>query len=210
MKPSSNEKATNATVRRHAPPRDDRTAVEQATHQVWEAGPPDSHIQFSLRHLVLTEITGVVGRWRAKLALDPEHPIRSSVEVVADAGSLETGVVERDNHMRSAEFLDILTFPEIHFRSTDVRLGEDQGRYLIVGDLTIRDVTREVTMVAERLGPSAPLAAGSRLDFAAYAIVNRQDFGLRWNQDLDRGGLVASDRIDLRISVAARPSGAGS
>jgi polyisoprenoid-binding protein YceI len=124
--------------------------------------------------------------------------------VVVDAGSLETGTVERDNQIRSPEFLDIRVFPEIGFRSREIRPGNGEGRFVIVGDLTIRDVTREVTVIAERQGPTPPPTGEPKLVFVAHATVDRQDFGLHWNQDLDHGGIVAGDKVDLQIRIDAR------
>jgi polyisoprenoid-binding protein YceI len=183
---------------------DKRAAKRHPAQMLWQAGPPESEMRFTLRHLVLSEIRGLVARWHATLRLDFDQPSRSSVEVVADAASLETGATERDNHIRSAEFLKTWSFPEIRFRSTNVRAGDREGQFLIMGDLTIRGVTREVTVTAERLGAAGRPSANSSLVFMCHAIVDRQAFGLHWNQDLDCGGVVVSDEIDVHIRVEAR------
>jgi len=170
------------------------------------AGPPTSEIRFHLHHLLLAEITGRVGRWTATLALDLEQPTRSSVEIVIDAGSLETGAVERDNHTRSPQFLNIAMYPEIRFRSREIIVVEGFERFMIVGDLTIRDVTREVTVVVERYGLSEePHDHQGVLEFTAHATISRRDFGLRWHEELDRGGLIASDNVDIEMRVMAQP-----
>jgi polyisoprenoid-binding protein YceI len=182
----------------------ERTPKRQAERVLWPAGPPESEMGFTLRHLVLSEIRGVVARWHATLRLDFDQPSRSFVEVVADAASLETGATERDNHIRSVEFLKTWSFPEIRFRSTNVRAGDGEGRFVITGDLTIRNVTHEVTVTAERRGVAGRPPVGSRLLFTAHSIIDRQDFGLHWNQDLDRGGVVVSDKVDLQIRIEAR------
>jgi polyisoprenoid-binding protein YceI len=176
------------------------------TQRAWRAEPPGSEIRFSLRHLVLSEISGRVGRWRADIDVDYDDPTRSSVEVVVDAASFETGAVERDNHIRSLEFLDVRSFPEIHFRSTEVRAGDREDQFVIVGDLTIRHITRKLTVLAERQRAAAGAGETSSLVFSAHASVNRQDFGLRWNVDLDRGGVVVGDKVDLQIRIDARPA----
>jgi polyisoprenoid-binding protein YceI len=166
--------------------------------ELWHAGPPDSEIHFSLRHLVVAEIAGRATRWSAVLRLDFEQPGLSTVEVVIDAASLETGSPERDQHVRSAEFLDTRAYPQIRFASREVRpLG--RGGYEVVGDLTIRDVTRPATLEVEQTAPD-PLA------FAARATIDRQAFGLHWNQDLDVGGVVVGDKIDLRFTLRPRPA----
>ena len=179
-------------------------ANRRTVREIWRAGPPDSEMRFTIRHLVLSEISGVVARWRATLDVDFDQPTRSRVEVVVDAASLETGTIERDHHIRSVEFLKTWAFPEIRFRSSEIRPGDGEGRFVITGDLTIRNVTRTVTVTAERQGAAGHPAADSKLVFTAHAILDRQDFGLHWNQDLDRGGVVVGDKVDLRVRVVAR------
>jgi polyisoprenoid-binding protein YceI len=185
------------------PTRADRRTDEQRPvdrTQLWLAGPPTSEIRFSLRHLVVAEIAGRATRWSAKLRFDFEQPNLSAVEVVIDAASLDTGSAQRDEHVRSAEFLDARAFPQLRFESREVRaLGH--GRYEVAGDLTIRDVTRPVTLDVEERPPRAEAAAGAPLAFTARAAIDRQAFGLHWNQDLDVGGVVVGDKIDLRIAL---------
>jgi polyisoprenoid-binding protein YceI len=183
-----------------------------ARADLWHAGPRESEIRFSLKHLGLAEVSGHVGRWSAAITLDVDQPSRSSIDVVVDASSLETGATVRDNHMRSSGFLNIVTYPEIRFRSRQIRSVDDDRRFTVVGDLTIRDVTREVTVAVERQDPSrtipARAASERKLVFTARASINRQDFGLRWHQELDWGGLIAGDKVDLESRVVARPGGA--
>jgi polyisoprenoid-binding protein YceI len=167
----------------------------------WVAGPPGSEILFSVRHFVLGEIRGRAGRWSGTFALDTRRSSRSRVEVVVDATSLETGDAERDDHFRSAEFLDVRSFPEIRFRSRDVHSGADGRIYTLTGDLTIRDVTRRLTFaVSEQDEDAAERPAATRV-FVGHAVVDRQEFGLHWNQDLDRGGLIVGDKVDVAIRV---------
>lgn len=185
---------------------DRRTGRPRAVREDWQAGPPDSQMRFALRHLVLSEISGLVGRWRATLRLDFDQPSRSSVDVVIDAASVDTGASDRDDHIRSAEFLDTTSFPEIRFRSTEIRPGEREGRFIVVGSLSIRDVTREVSVTVERQGAAGRPPADSKLVFTAEAELDRQDFGLHWNQDLDWGGLVVGDKVRVQIRFEARRS----
>jgi polyisoprenoid-binding protein YceI len=176
---------------------DERRPVDRS--ELWLAGPPASEIRFTLRHLVIAEIAGRAMRWSAKLRFDFEQPTLSAVEVVIDAASLDTGSPQRDEHVRSAEFLDARAFPQIRFESREVRpLGHD--RYEVAGELTIRDVTRPVTLDVEQRAPRAE-GGGAPLAFTARAAIDRQAFGLHWNQDLDVGGVVVGDKIDLRIAL---------
>lgn len=174
--------------------------------QKWRADAAKSRLGFTLRHLVLSQISGEVRNWRATILIDSQDPSRSSVEAVVDAGSLDTAEPERDEHMRSEEFLNVARFPEMHFRSRLVSpLGE--GRFTVVGDLTIRDVTREVKLDLEDGGRRCDAWGTEHATFRAHGTINRQDFGLRWNQDLDTGGVVVGDKVDLALTVEAVAEG---
>ncbi len=178
-------------------------ANAQVGRELWQAGPPESEMRFTFRHFVFGEISGLVGRWRATILPDFDRPSRSSVQVIVDPASLDTANAERDDQIRSPEFLDVRSFPEIRFRSAAVRAGDREGRFLIAGHLTIRNVTNEVTVTADRQGANHA-ATGDALLFSAQATIDRQRFGLHWNQDLDRGGVVVGDKVDLRFRVEAR------
>ena len=171
--------------------------------EVWHAGPRESELRFSLRHVILARISGRVGRWRASFVIDLDQPSRSSIEVVVDAASLETDAAERDEQTRSPVFLDIGRFPEIRFCSRDVRAHGDR-RLLITGDLTIRDVTREAQVEVERMPTVAVHSHVSKLVFKGHVSLSRQDFGLRWPGEPDGGGLRAGDNIDIDFKVNAR------
>lgn len=177
------------------------TSTGESMVELWEAGPPGSEIRFTLQHLVLLEITGVARRWHAVMGIDRDHPERSAIEVVIDAASIDTGSPERDEHLRSAEFLDVENFPEIRFQSTEVRTDTDGG-FVVVGELEVKDVTREVVLAGVYEGDAGPNA---RLVFIARTMVDRQEMRLHWNQDLDHGGIVVGDKVDLDIRLAAKP-----
>src|SRR5690606_33080190 len=126
----------------------------------------------------------------------------SSVEVESDASSIDTGVVDRDNHRRSADFLGVEHFPKLRFQSQRAeQLGND--RYRFYGDLTIRDVTREVALDVEYAGQAQDPWGQQRAAFTATTALDRSDFGLTWNQMLEAGGVVVGDRIDIELEVQA-------
>jgi polyisoprenoid-binding protein YceI len=188
-----------AALERQPAPRKSRPRPE-----VWHAGPRESEIRFSLRHLILAKLSGRISRWRASFVIDLDQPSRSAIEVVVDAGSLDTGAPERDDLTRSAAFLDIGRFPEIRFRSREVRPRGDR-RLLITGDLTIRDVTRDVEVEVERTPTVAVRSHVSKLVFKGHTSISRQDFRLRWPSELDRGGgLRTGDNIDIDFKLNAR------
>lgn len=176
------------------------------TPQIWWADDAESRLTFTLRHLVLSQIVGVVRTWHATIWIDVEQPGRSSVNAVIEAASLDTQDVSRDEHIRSAEFLDVATHPEIRFRSRRVNVISP-SRSDIVGDLTIRGVTREITLSLDDNGRSRDGNGRERAVFHVRGSINRQDFGLRWNQDLDTGGVVVGDKIEVEIAVNAIQDG---
>ena len=163
----------------------------------WEIRLEGSHLTFVLRHLVISQIRGQFRRWGGTLFLDRTSPWRSSVEVWIDLASLETNSVERDDHIRSPELLDVQRFPLAEFKSTAV---EPQGDRLVVrGRLQLHGVTRDVELDVEpRTGPPYE----GRNVYAIRGKLDRQSFGLHWNQDLDVGGVVVADEITVSAELA--------
>jgi len=170
--------------------------------QIWNAGPPESDLRFSLRHLLFTQMIGRVTRWKATAAIDLEQPERSWVDVVVDAASFDTGDAERDQHIGSVEFLETRLHPEIRYRSTAVTALPGGNRWLVTGDLTIRQVTLPATVELESDDRGSWDA--DRIILKGHAVINRQDFGLRWNQDLDRQGVVVGNEVELTMRIVAR------
>lgn len=171
----------------------------------WHAGPRESELRFSLRRLLVTRVSGRVGHWRASCVVDLDQPGRSSIDVVIDAASITTGDAARDAYARSAEFLDVARFPEIRFRSREVRPQPGGRRLKIVGDLTIRDVTREVAVIVDDKGAASLRSRSPRLVFTGRASISRHDFGLRWYHERDqRAGVIAGDAVDVELDLSVR------
>ena len=170
--------------------------------EFWHAGPRESEILFSLKGLGLGAITGRVGRWRATVVVDLEQPSRYALDVVIDAGSLDTGESGRDDYARSPAFLDVERFPEMRFLSREIGAGDGGHSLTITGELTIKDVTREVRFVVAQDNPESLLAGESKLTFEGHISIRRRlDFGLRWQ---DEPALAAGDVVDVDLSVSAR------
>lgn len=170
--------------------------------KAWNIDTTHSSIHFTVRHMVFAKVRGRFGVWSGKVHLDEQDLAGSSVEVEIDASSIDTGVVDRDNHLRSADFLDVEHFPKLRFQSRRVeQLGND--RYRFYGDLTIRDVTREVALDVEYAGQAQDPWGQQRAAFTATTALDRSDFGLTWNQMLEAGGVVVGDRIDIELEVQA-------
>jgi len=166
----------------------------------WEIDGSKSTLTFALRHLVVGEIRGTFGRWGGVLLLDPAHLRRSSLAVWIELASLDTGSAERDAHLRSPELLDVARFPRAEFRSTGVALRAD-GDAVVSGRLDLHGVTRDVdlTVIAQGTGAHEKGVLPGR--YVVHGRFDRQAFGLHWNQDLDVGGIVVGDNVELTAHV---------
>jgi polyisoprenoid-binding protein YceI len=168
----------------------------------WNIDAAHSSINFSIRHMVVSKVRGRFATFTGTVNLDDADVTRSVVEATIDASSIDTGTAARDTHLRSADFFDVEKFPELRFRSTRIeRLDAD--RYRVVGQLTIRDVTREVSLDVEAGGRAKDPWGNERAGFVARVVLDRKDFGLGWNQVLEAGGVLVGDRVDIELDVQA-------
>jgi polyisoprenoid-binding protein YceI len=151
---------------------------------------------------MISKVRGRFGTVSGTIQLDEADITRSSVTAEIDVTTIDTREAQRDGHLRSADFFDVENFPKITFRSTRVeREGED--RATVVGDLTIRGVTREVKLAVEEEGTAKDPWGGDRIAFSATAKIDRRDFGLTWNQALETGGVLVANEIKLILDVQA-------
>ena len=172
------------------------------TTSSWNLDTVHSGINFTVRHMVVSKVRGRFARFSGTVALDESDLTRSSVEATIDAASIDTGTAQRDDHLRSADFLDVERFPEIRFLST--RIEKVSGdRYRLTGELTIHGVTRSVALEAEYGGRGKDPWGNERVGFTAKGAIDRKDFGLVWNQALETGGVLVSARVDLELEVQA-------
>lgn len=167
--------------------------------ECWQVVGIESALTFSLRHLVMSEIRGRFRRWGAILVLDREDPSRALLKAWIDLASIDTGSCERDQHIRSAEFFDVARFPFAEFRSDTIAALDDR-RFVARGPLALHGLNQPVELVVTP-GPKREDAGITRAPYEVCATIDRQAFGLRWNQDLDAGGLVVGDRIDIHARV---------
>ena len=176
----------------------------------WTFEPGHTAAEFRARHMMVTEVRGAFKNVRGKLEFDPADPQAASVEATIDAATIWTGEEHRDAHLRSDNFLDVENHPHITFRGGDVEVvGEHDAR--VTGDLTIRGVTRSVTLRVRYLGdwPTPWWEDGEdkgpklRAGFVAETEINRHDFGVSWNDTLDRGGIVVGDTVHIVIDAEA-------
>jgi len=166
----------------------------------WQVDPSRSKLVFALRHLVVSEIRGELTRWGGDLVLDPDHPTRTKVDVWIDPASLETGDYERDAHVRSAEFLDVARFPRAEFISTRIESTRD-GVVVMRGRLELHGVPRDVELEIRSTRTWVDADGHARSDYRVRGEIDRQEFGLHWNQDLDVGGIVVGDKIEIKAEV---------
>jgi polyisoprenoid-binding protein YceI len=168
----------------------------------WEIDSSHSGIHFSVRHMVVAKVRGNFARWVGTVLAEDGDLSRAQVNVVIDASSIDTGVAERDAHLKSPDFLDVLGFPEITFTSKRVdKQGDEMLR--VSGDLTIRGATREVVLDVEYAGRTKDPWGNERAGFTAKTAIERSDFGLTWNQVLEAGGVMVGDRLSIEIEVEA-------
>lgn len=170
----------------------------------WSIDPAHTQVDFGVKHMMFTKVRGQFSELDGSVVLDRENPAASSVSVTIDASSIDTGVSDRDDHLRSADFFDVERYPEITFESKRVSgVLEEGGELEIVGDLTMHGVTREVTLDASFDGTGTDPWGGTRGGFAATTRIDRRDFGLGWNQALETGGVLVGHDIDISLQVQA-------
>ena len=171
----------------------------------WKLDPTHSQVEFSVKHMMFTTVRGRFGALDGTITLDAEAPEQSSVEATIDAASLDTRVADRDAHLKSGDFFDVESYPTLVFRSRDVRgpVGTSGETFEVVGDLTIRGVTREVILDARFEGTGTDPWGGTRAGFSAQITIDRRDFGLTWNQALETGGVLVGHEVKIDLQVQA-------
>ncbi|MGO8996921.1 MAG: YceI family protein [Polyangiaceae bacterium] len=162
-----------------------------------------SEITFTVRHMMFAKVRGQFKKWTTTLAYDPVDPTKSKVQVEIDASSIDTREAQRDGHLRSADFFDVEKFPKITFKSKriEAKPGAGKGHYTLVGDLTMRDATHEVTLDVEQTGGGKDPWGNARTGFSLKGSLNRGDWGLKWNQALEAGGVLVSDKVEIEIEA---------
>jgi polyisoprenoid-binding protein YceI len=172
-------------------------------NQRWEIDSSHSSVHFVVRHMVISKVRGQFARWSGTIFSDESGaPERSRVEVTIDASSIDTGVADRDAHLKSPDFLDVATYPEIKFTANNV-VKSSPERFRLIGQLTIRGVTKEVELDVEYTGRAKDPWGNLRAGFSAKTSIDRKEFGLKWNQALEAGGVLVADRVDIELEVEA-------
>jgi polyisoprenoid-binding protein YceI len=168
----------------------------------WEIDSSHSSVHFSVRHLVIAKVRGLFARWSGTVQVPDGDFSKATLTLTIDASSIDTGVADRDAHLKSPDFLDVARYPEMRFVGTRVqpRSGTDID---VVGDLTLKGITREVTLRVEQHGQAKDPWGNVRAAFTARTSIDRKDFGLTWNQVLETGGVMVGDRVDIEAEIEA-------
>ena len=164
--------------------------------------PTHTRIGFVARHAMVTKVRGSFNDFAGSGFFNAEDPTQSNLELTIQATSISTGNSDRDNHLRSNDFFDMETYPEIKFVSTGVEKVDDET-FEVTGDLTIKDVTKPVTVAFEVSGPVQDPWGNTRIGLEGRAEVNRKDWGVNFNVALEAGGLLVSEKVTLEFDVAA-------
>jgi polyisoprenoid-binding protein YceI len=174
------------------------TLTAPAGVTAWKVDPTHTHVGFAVRHLMISKVRGHFGEVEGTLRMEGDDLATARLDVEIRADCIETGVAQRDEHLRSADFLDAERFPSLAFRSTSfTRAGKD--RLQVAGDLTIRDVTRPVVLDVVERGSVEDPWGGRRAGYQATTKIDRKDFGLTWNQALEAGGVLVGDEVEITL-----------
>ena len=178
------------------------TALAPTVTGTWTVDPAHSRLGFAARHAMVATVRGDFAEFTGTAHVDPESPEASYVEVSINAASIRTGNNQRDEHLRSPDFLDVENYKTLTFRSSAVEVVDDET-YLVAGDLTIRDITKPVTVEFTHTGTTNDPWGNVRAGFEGQATISRKDFDLKWNVALEGGGVLVGDKVKLEFDIAA-------
>ena len=179
------------------------TAPLAAPAATWDLDPAHTSVQFSVRHLMVSNVRGEFAKTSVTVDGDENDPTHAKIQATIDAASINTRIEKRDNHLKSPDFLDVAKYPTITFVSNKIEPAES-GHFKVTGDLTLHGVTKPVVLDVEGPTPSMKDPWGkTRAGAQATTKINRKDFGLTWNQTLDAGGVAVGDELAITIDVEA-------
>jgi polyisoprenoid-binding protein YceI len=167
----------------------------------WRIDPTHTEIGFRGKHMLVSTVKGKFTEFEGEFAIDEDDLVHSGAELKIKAASLETGFDQRDQHLRSADFFNVDEYPEISFSTRRVERNGSEATFRVAGDLTIRDVTREVEFDLEAAGPVEDPWGGTRIAVSGEAVVDRRDWGLEWNVPLGMGRMLVGDKITLSLDA---------
>ena len=175
------------------------------TKTTWQIDPAHTSVEFAVKHMMFTTVRGRFKDVKGTIEVDEANPDSSTVNVELAASSLDTGVADRDAHLRSADFLDAENQPTLTFKSKRVEgaMKKEGDKFRIIGDLTIRGTTMEITLDATYEGTGKDPWGGTRAGARATTTIDRRDWGLKWNQALETGGILVANEVRIEVEMQA-------
>ncbi len=180
----------------------EQAANEARTFSEWQIDPAHSSAEFAVRHMMVSTVKGVFRGLSGSIRLAADNLGDSQVSAEIDAATIDTGVTDRDNHLRSPDFFDVASFPKLLFRSTRIE-AEDDDSGTMNGELTMHGVTQPVALDVTYLGEIKDPWGNRRRGFAAETTLSRKDFGMTWNKVLDAGGVLVGDKVKVTLNIEA-------
>ncbi len=177
--------------------------TSHAAAEAWQVDPGHTSVSFKVRHF-FAPVTGRFSQATGTLMYDAAKPEASTIELVIPTATISTDNEKRDEHLRSDDFFNAEKYPNITFKSTKIEKGATASMYKVTGDLTIRDVTKPVTLDVELLGFGPNAWGGQTGGFSATGQINRQDYGVKWNKVLDNGSTMLDDNVKIEIGVEVK------
>lgn len=173
--------------------------------QAWQIDTSHTGVSFSVKHMMISKVKGSFTNIDGTLVGNPEALASANIDVEIDASTIHTNSEERDKHLRSGDFFDTENYPKLTFSSTKI-VKSKENKYQITGDMTIKDITKEVTFDAEYEGTGKNPWGVDVAAFEVHGKISRKEFGLTWNQALETGGVLVGDEIKISIDIQLNPA----
>ena len=168
--------------------------------KTWQLDPAHSNVEFAVKHLMIATVRGRFGNVSGSVQVDESNPLSAKVDVTIDPASIDTRQEQRDAHLRSPDFFEVAQYPNIRFVGKRLE-GDPADEFRIIGDLTIRGVTKEIAVNVTNEGQGIDPWGNLRAGFSASAKIDRREFGLTWNQALETGGVVVANEIKVSVDA---------
>lgn len=169
--------------------------------KTWAIDPIHSEVHFKIKHLMITNVTGSFNIFAVSVATEEENFSKAKISFTADVASVNTGNEQRDGHLKSADFFDATSYPQIKFIATKTENVDNDGSYELYGDLTIRDVTKNIKLDVEFGGVVKDMYGNTKAGFTINGKINRKDFGLAWSGITEAGGIVLSEEVKIMSEI---------
>lgn len=167
----------------------------------WVIDPTHSEVQFKIKHLMITNVTGSFDKFQASVQTENEDFMKAKISFTTDVDSISTNNEQRDAHLKSADFFDVATYPQVKFTATKFEKTDNDGSYELYGDLTLRDQTKNVKLGVEFGGVVKDPYGNTKAGFTINGKINRKDFGLNWSAVTEAGGIVVSDEVRIACEI---------